>query len=78
MTTNPLYGMPLYPEVGGSGHAGRSKARGCSPPYIRGLAPILEDQEFSGPYTERDSESSDDELTPRRRRAGKEPMADGS
>ncbi|KAL8133961.1 hypothetical protein AgCh_009146 [Apium graveolens] len=47
-------------------------------PYIRGLALIPKDQEFSGPYTERDSESSDDEVAPRRRRAGKEPMADGS
>ena len=28
VTTNPPYGMPLYPEVGGSGHAGRSEARG--------------------------------------------------
>ncbi|KAL8104058.1 hypothetical protein AgCh_028333 [Apium graveolens] len=26
VTTNPPYGMPLYPEVGGSGHAGRSEA----------------------------------------------------
>ncbi|KAL8154806.1 hypothetical protein AgCh_000241 [Apium graveolens] len=78
VTTNPPYGMPLYPEVGGSGHAGRNEARGGSPPYIRGLAPIPEDQEFSGPYTERDSESSDDEVAPRRRRVGKEPMADGS
>ncbi|KAL8104641.1 hypothetical protein AgCh_028751 [Apium graveolens] len=76
VTTNPPYGMPLYPEVGGSGHAGRSEARGRSPPYIRGLAPIPEDQEFSGPYTKRDSESSNDEVAPRRRRADKEPMAD--
>ncbi|KAL8088417.1 hypothetical protein AgCh_038265 [Apium graveolens] len=78
VTTNPHYGMPLYPEVGGSGHAGRSEARGRLPPYIRGLAPIPEDQEFSGPYTERDSESSDDEVAPRRRYAGKKPMADGA
>ncbi|KAL8124991.1 hypothetical protein AgCh_012606 [Apium graveolens] len=48
VTTNPPYGMPLYPE------------------------------EFSGPYTERDFESSDDEVAPRRRRAGKELMADGN
>ncbi|KAL8149298.1 hypothetical protein AgCh_006344 [Apium graveolens] len=40
-------------------------------------APIPEDQEFSGPYTERDSESSDDDVAPRRRRADKEPMPDG-
>ncbi|KAL8108705.1 hypothetical protein AgCh_008657 [Apium graveolens] len=77
VTTNPPYGMPLHPEVGGSGYAGRSEARGRSPPYIRGLDPIPEDREFSGPYTERDSESSDDEVAPRRRRPGKEPMADG-
>ncbi|KAL8091612.1 hypothetical protein AgCh_034025 [Apium graveolens] len=77
VTTNPPYGMPLHPEVGGSGYSGRSEARGQSPPYIRGLAPIPEDREFSGPYTERDSESSDDEVAPRRRRPGKEPMADG-
>ncbi|KAL8117725.1 hypothetical protein AgCh_015558 [Apium graveolens] len=38
-------------------------------PYIGGLAPILEDQELSGPYTKRDSESSDDDVAPRRRRA---------
>ncbi|KAL8104626.1 hypothetical protein AgCh_028738 [Apium graveolens] len=77
VTTNPPYGMPLHPEVGESGYAGRSEARGQSPPYIRGLGPIPEDREFSGPYTERDSESSDDEVAPRRRRPGKEPMADG-
>ncbi|KAL8111185.1 hypothetical protein AgCh_026787 [Apium graveolens] len=35
------------------------------------------DREFSGPYTERDSESLDDEVAPRRRRPGKEPMVDG-
>ncbi|KAL8149174.1 hypothetical protein AgCh_006257 [Apium graveolens] len=59
-------------------HQGQpSEARGQSPPYIRGLASIPEDREFSGPYTERDSESSDDEVAPRRRRPGKEPMADG-
>ncbi|KAL8154881.1 hypothetical protein AgCh_000290 [Apium graveolens] len=52
VTTNPPYGMPLYPEVGGSGHAGRSEARGQSPPTY--------------------------EVAPRRRRAGKEPMADES
>ncbi|KAL8125842.1 hypothetical protein AgCh_013223 [Apium graveolens] len=77
VTTNPPYGMPLHPEVGRSGYAGRSEARGRSPPYIRGLGPIPEDREFSGPYTERDSESSDDEVAPRRRRPGKEPIADG-
>ncbi|KAL8105090.1 hypothetical protein AgCh_029036 [Apium graveolens] len=68
---------PQVQQVGGSGHAGRSEARGQSPPYIRGLAPIPEDREFSSPYTERDSESSDDEVALRRRRPGKEPMADG-
>ncbi|KAL8115462.1 hypothetical protein AgCh_022089 [Apium graveolens] len=77
VTTNPPYGMPFHPEVGGSGYAGQSEARGQSPPYIRGLGPIPEDREFSGPYTERDSESSDDEVAPRRRRPGKEPMAYG-
>ncbi|KAL8109295.1 hypothetical protein AgCh_025408 [Apium graveolens] len=45
-----------------------------NPPY--GMPLYLE--EFSGPYTERDSESSNDEVTPRRRRAGKEPMPDGN
>ncbi|KAL8122123.1 hypothetical protein AgCh_018752 [Apium graveolens] len=78
VTTNPPYGMPLYPEIGGSGHVGRIEARGQTAPYIQGLAPIPEDQEFSGPYTERDSESSDDEVARRRRRAGKEPMVDGN
>ncbi|KAL8126202.1 hypothetical protein AgCh_013478 [Apium graveolens] len=78
VTTNPPYGMPLYPEVGGSGHANRSEAQGQTPQYIRDLAPIPEDQEFSGPYTERDSESSDGDVAPRRRRAGKEPMPDGN
>ncbi|XP_074336497.1 uncharacterized protein LOC141673649 [Apium graveolens] len=68
--------MPLYPGVGGSGHSNRSEAQGRMPQYIRGLASIPEDQEFSGPYTERDSESSDDDVAPRRRRAGKEPMTD--
>ncbi|XP_074324003.1 uncharacterized protein LOC141660923 [Apium graveolens] len=68
--------MPLYPEVGGSEHSDRGEAQGRTPQYIRGLAPIPEDQEFSGPHTERDSESSDDDVAPKRRRAGKEPMAD--
>ncbi|KAL8134681.1 hypothetical protein AgCh_009636 [Apium graveolens] len=78
MTPPTIQGMnPQVQQVGGSGYAGRSEARGQSPPYIRGLAPIPEDQEFSGPYTERDSESSDDEAAPRRRRPGKVPMADG-
>ncbi|KAL8114839.1 hypothetical protein AgCh_021619 [Apium graveolens] len=40
--------------------------------------PVQEDQEFSGPYTERDSESLDDDVAPRRRRAGKEPMTDAN
>ncbi|KAL8134594.1 hypothetical protein AgCh_009570 [Apium graveolens] len=66
------------PEVGGSGHAARSEARGKTPPYIQGLAHIPEDQEFSGPYTERDSESSNDEVAPRRRCVGKKLMADGN
>ncbi|KAL8103407.1 hypothetical protein AgCh_027832 [Apium graveolens] len=35
VTINPPYGMPLYPEVGGSGHAGRSEARGRSPPIYK-------------------------------------------
>ncbi|XP_074342642.1 uncharacterized protein LOC141680269 [Apium graveolens] len=29
--------MPLYPEVGGSGHSNRSEAQGRTPQYIRGL-----------------------------------------
>ncbi|KAL8134898.1 hypothetical protein AgCh_009781 [Apium graveolens] len=65
-------------KVGGSGHANQSEAQGQTPPYIRGLTPIPEDQEFSGPYTERDPESSDDDVATRRRRAGKEPMPDGN
>ncbi|KAL8123056.1 hypothetical protein AgCh_011147 [Apium graveolens] len=77
VTTNPPYGMHLYPEVGGSGRANRSEAQGQMSQYIRGLAPIPEDQEFSGPYTERDSESLDDDVASRRRPAGKEPMPDG-
>ncbi|KAL8105010.1 hypothetical protein AgCh_028972 [Apium graveolens] len=51
---------------------------GHTPRYIRNLAPIPEDQEFYGPYTERDSESSDDDVAPRRRRVGNEPMPDGN
>ncbi|KAL8146473.1 hypothetical protein AgCh_004271 [Apium graveolens] len=57
--------------------ATQPQPQGMTPPTIQGLAPIPEDREFSGPYTERDSESSDDEVAPRRRRPGKEPMADG-
>ncbi|KAL8148167.1 hypothetical protein AgCh_005499 [Apium graveolens] len=45
-----------------------------NPPYGMPLYP----EEFYGLYTERDSESSDDEVAQRRGRAGKEPMADGS
>ncbi|KAL8125144.1 hypothetical protein AgCh_012717 [Apium graveolens] len=70
--------IPPAPQIGRSGHARWSEVRGQTPPYIQGLAPIPEDREFSGPYTERDSESSDDEVAPRRRRAGKELMADGN
>ncbi|KAL8103882.1 hypothetical protein AgCh_028178 [Apium graveolens] len=76
VTTKPPYGIPLYPEVGGSGHSNRSEAQGRTPQYIHGLNPIPKDKKFSGHYTERDSESSDDDVTPRRRRAGNEPMAD--
>ncbi|KAL8146597.1 hypothetical protein AgCh_004356 [Apium graveolens] len=32
VATNPPYEMPLYPEVGGSGHTGRSEAQGQTPP----------------------------------------------
>ncbi|KAL8134949.1 hypothetical protein AgCh_009818 [Apium graveolens] len=56
----------------------REVGQGRTPQYIRGLAPIPEGQEFSGPYTDRDSESSDDDVAWRRRRAGKEPMPDSN
>ncbi|KAL8116987.1 hypothetical protein AgCh_023241 [Apium graveolens] len=35
VTTNPPYAMPLYLEVGGSGYAGRSEARGQTPPIYK-------------------------------------------
>ncbi|KAL8126173.1 hypothetical protein AgCh_013456 [Apium graveolens] len=54
----------------------RSVGARADAPYIRGLAPIPEDQEIYGPYTERDSEFSDDDVAPRRRRDGKKPMPD--
>ncbi|KAL8098989.1 hypothetical protein AgCh_031627 [Apium graveolens] len=68
-----------YASTQGEAQIGETQPQpqGTTPPNIQGLAPIPEDREFSGPYTERDSESSDDEVAPRRRRPGKEPMADG-
>ncbi|KAL8154930.1 hypothetical protein AgCh_000334 [Apium graveolens] len=69
-----------YAITQGGAHVGATEPQpqGTIPPAPQCLAPIPEDREFSGPYTERDSESSDDEVAPRRRRAGKEPMADGN
>lgn len=73
----PLMGCPFTLRLEEADILGKAKHEGSRPPYIRGLAPIPEDREFSGPYTERDSESSDDDVAPRRRHPGKEPMADG-
>lgn len=56
-TTNLTYGMPLYPEVGGSRlHSQREN----DPPYIIGLSPIIKEPDYFGPYIE-DSEQATDE-----------------
>ena len=63
---DPLYGMPRNFGVGGSGHTQQP------PPYIDGIGPLGERRDFSGPYTDDDTDSSVDTY-PRRRHRDKEP-----
>lgn len=63
-TINPTNGMPLYLDTGGSRL--RIQAEN-DPPYIRDLALIIEEHEYSGLNTEDNERSMDEDVHHRRR-----------
>lgn len=75
-STNPAYGLPIYPPnvrgVGEIGHAHRVH-KPYKPPYITGLGLVYEGryQDYSGPYIEDSSSKDDRDRALRRRRAEK-------
>lgn len=59
-TTNPLYGIPIYPQVEGIKLNTQSHVKN-GPPYLRGLIPIPE-RDFLGPYTKYVERSCEEDL----------------